>query len=96
MPQVNARTAPQGAVTYHTSDVVTVTSHPGYHNYTIGGKAARPMYQLSGHGIRGESGFVVIFGTATSYLLSIKAVLNAYQGSGQPTTRLHHGLHHFG
>lgn len=84
--QVNAKTALRVPVTT-TSDVVTVTSYPGYHNYTIGGKAATAdvtNYQATATDV--SQGYVVIFGTATSYLLSIKAVLNAYQGTGQPTT----------
>jgi hypothetical protein len=84
--QVNAKTALRVPVTT-TSDVVTVTSYPGYHNYTIGGKTATAdvtNYQATATDV--SQGYVVIFGTATSYLLSIKAVLNAYKGSGQPTT----------
>ena len=49
---------------------VTVVSYPGYHNYTVGGKAADADAYT--YNYVGEAGYVDIVATGNSYLYSIK------------------------
>lgn len=84
--QLNAKTTLRVPVT-STSDVVTVTSDPGYHNYNVGGVAATA--DVTNHTATASEvsvGYVVIYATGSSYLQSIKAVLNNYSGSGSSTS----------
>ena len=84
--QLNAKTTLRVPVT-STSDVVTVTSYPGYHNYAVGGTAATAdVTTHTATSSEVSQGYVVIYASATSYLYSIKAVLNAYTGSGTATS----------
>lgn len=56
-------------------DVVTVTSYPNYHNYTIGGVAATA--DVTNHKATSAEvaqGYVEVIATATSYLYQIKVV----------------------
>lgn len=56
-------------------DVVTVTSYPNYHNYTIGGVAATA--DITDHKATSAEvtqGYVEVIATATSYLYQIKVV----------------------
>ncbi len=58
-----------------TRDVVTVTSYPGYHNYTVGGEAATEdvtVHRATSAEVK--NGVVMVIATATSYLYSIKVV----------------------
>lgn len=58
-----------------TNDVVTVTSYPGYHNYTVGGTAAdADVVEHKALSTEVAQGYVEIVGTGSSYLYSIKVV----------------------
>jgi pectate lyase/pectin methylesterase-like acyl-CoA thioesterase len=84
--QFNAKTTLRVPVT-STSDVVTVTSCTGYHNYAVGGTAATAdVTTHTATSSEVSQGYVIIYGTGASYLKSIKAVLNNYTGSGQATS----------
>lgn len=58
-----------------TNDVVTVTSYPGYHNYTIGGTAA-DADAVDHKALTSEvaQGYVEVVATGDSYLYSIQVV----------------------
>lgn len=62
-------------------DVVTVTSYPNYHNYTIGGIAATTdVTEHKATSTEATQGYVEVIATATSYLYQIKVVhVNAIQ-----------------
>ena len=56
-------------------DVVTVTSYPGYHNYTVGGVAATAdVTEHKATTAEATKGYVEIVGTDGSYLYQIKVV----------------------
>ena len=56
-------------------DVVTVTSYPGYHNYTVGGVAASAdVTEHKATTAEAAQGYVEIVGTGSSYLYQIKVV----------------------
>ena len=56
-------------------DVVTVTSYPGYHNYTVGGVAATAdVTEHKATTAEAAQGYVEIVGTGSSYLYQIKVV----------------------
>lgn len=56
-------------------DVVTVTSYPGYHNYTVGGVAATADVTVhKATTAEATQGYVEIVGTGGSYLYQIKVV----------------------
>lgn len=56
-------------------DVVTVTSYPNYHNYTIGGVAATAdITDHKASSAEVAQGYVEVIATATSYLYQIKVV----------------------
>lgn len=56
-------------------DVVTVTSYPNYHNYTIGGIAATTdVTEHKATSTEATQGYVEVIATATSYLYQIKVV----------------------
>lgn len=58
-----------------TNDVVTVTSYPTYHDYTIGGTAAdADVVEHKALSAEVQQGYVEIVGTAASYLYSIQVV----------------------
>lgn len=76
--QFNAKTALRVPVTT-TSDVVTVTSATGYHNYNVGGVAATAdVTNHTATAAEVSAGYVVIYATGSSYLKSISVVLNKY------------------
>lgn len=62
-------------------DVVTVTSYPNYHNYTVGGIAATTdVTEHKATSAEVTQGYVEVIATATSYLYQIKVVqVNAIQ-----------------
>ena len=62
-------------------DVVTVTSYPNYHNYTICGIAATTdVTEHKATSTEATQGYVEVIATATSYLYQIKVVhVNAIQ-----------------
>lgn len=83
--QFNAKTALRIPVTA-AGDVVTVTSATGYHNYTVGGAAAtadKTTYTATAADV--AQGYVVIFGTGSSYLKSISVVLHKYTAPSSNT-----------
>ena len=56
-------------------DVVTVTSYPNYHNYTVGGIAATTdVTEHKATSTEVTQGYVEVIATATSYLYQIKVV----------------------
>ena len=56
-------------------DVVTVTSYPNYHNYTVGGIAATTdVTEHKATSAEVTQGYVEVIATATSYLYQIKVV----------------------
>ena len=56
-------------------DVVTVTSYPNYHNYTVGGIAATTdVTEHKATSAEVAQGYVEVIATATSYLYQIKVV----------------------
>ena len=56
-------------------DVVTVTSYPNYHNYTVGGIAATTdVTEHKATSAEVTQGYVEVIATATSYLFQIKVV----------------------
>ena len=56
-------------------DVVTVTSYPDYHNYTVGGVAATAdVTEHKATTAEATKGYVEIVGTGSSYLYQIKVV----------------------
>ena len=56
-------------------DVVTVTSYPNYHNYTVGGIAATTdVTEHKATSAEVTLGYVEVIATATSYLYQIKVV----------------------
>ncbi len=56
-------------------DVVTVTSYPNYHNYTVGGTAATAdVTEHKATSAEAAQGYVEIVGTGDSYLYQIKVV----------------------
>lgn len=56
-------------------DIVTITSYPNYHNYTVGGTAATAdVTEHKATTAEVAQGYVEIIGTAASYLYSIKVV----------------------
>lgn len=56
-------------------DVVTVTSYPKYHNYTIGGTAAtEDATEHKATSAEAAQGYVEVVATAASYLYSVKVV----------------------
>ena len=56
-------------------DVVTVTSYPKYHNYTVGGIAATTdVTEHKATSAEVTQGYVEVIATATSYLYQIKVV----------------------
>ena len=58
-----------------TKDVVTVTSYPNYHNYTVGGIAATTdVTEHKATSAEVTQGYVEVIATATSYLYQIKVV----------------------
>ena len=69
-------------------DVVTVTSYPNYHNYTVGGTAATAdVTEHKATTAEVAQGYVEIIGTATSYLYNIKVVhVSAIQEKALYTT----------
>ena len=69
-------------------DVVTVTSYPNYHNYTVGGPAATAdVTEHKATTAEVAQGYVEIIGTATSYLYNIKVVhVSAIQEKALYTT----------
>ncbi|MBM6994027.1 MAG: hypothetical protein I3J02_12335 [Prevotella sp.] len=86
--QFNAKTALRIPVTT-TSDVVTVTSDPGYHNYTVGGVAATAdVTTHTATSSEVSAGYVVIYATANSYLQSISVVQYNYTAPSTTATAL--------
>lgn len=85
--QFNAKTALRVPVSA-TGDVVTVTSDPGYHNFTVGGAAATAdVTTHAATASEASAGYVTIYATANSYLQSIKVVLtNSTASSGSSST----------
>ena len=69
-------------------DVVTITSYPNYHNYTVGGTAATAdVTEHKATTAEVAQGYVEIIGTATSYLYNIKVVhVSAIQEKALYTT----------
>ena len=69
-------------------DIVTVTSYPGYHNYTVGGTAATAdVTEHKATTAEVAQGYVEIIGTSTSYLYNIKVVhVSAIQEKALYTT----------
>lgn len=69
-------------------DVVTVTSYPNYHNYTVGGTAATAdVTEHKATTAEVAQGYVEIIGTAASYLYNIKVVhVSAIQEKALYTT----------
>ena len=69
-------------------DVVTVTSYPNYHNYTVGETAATAdVTEHKATTAEVAQGYVEIIGTATSYLYNIKVVhVSAIQEKALYTT----------
>lgn len=58
-----------------TKDIVTITSYPNYHNYTVGGTAATAdVTEHKATTAEVAQGYVEIIGTAASYLYNIKVV----------------------
>lgn len=56
-------------------DVVTVTSYPNYHNYTVGGVAATAdVTDHKATSAEVAQGYVEVIATATSYLYQVKVV----------------------
>lgn len=56
-------------------DIVTITSYPNYHNYTVGGTAATAdVTEHKATTVEVAQGYVEIIGTAASYLYNIKVV----------------------
>lgn len=56
-------------------DIVTITSYPNYHNYTVGGTAATAdVTEHKATTAEVAQGYVEIIGTAASYLYNIKVV----------------------
>ena len=56
-------------------DIVTITSYPSYHNYTVGGTAATAdVTEHKATTAEVAQGYVEIIGTAASYLYNIKVV----------------------
>ena len=79
--QFNAKTSLRIPVT-STSDVVTVVSYPGYHNYKVGGVAAsadKTTHKATTSEV--SQGYVEIFSTGNSYLFSISVVQYKYVAS---------------
>lgn len=71
---------------YSTSDVLTVTSAKGYHNFTVGGNAATAditSYTPTSTDV--SNGWVEIKSTGSSYLKSIKLVTNGSSPSSTGT-----------
>ncbi len=84
--QVNAKTTLRIPVT-STSDVVTVTSYPGYHNYALGGTAvSSDKVTHTATATEVSQGYVVLYTSATSYLYSIQVAMQNYTGSGTATS----------
>lgn len=69
-------------------DVVTVTSYPNYHNYTVGGTAATAdVTEHKATTAEVAQGYVEIISTAASYLYNIKVVhVSAIQEKALYTT----------
>ena len=69
-------------------DIVTITSYPNYHNYTVGGTAATAdVTDHKATTAEVAQGYVEIIGTATSYLYNIKVVhVSAIQEKALYTT----------
>lgn len=69
-------------------DIVTITSYPNYHNYTVGGTAATAdVTEHKATTAEVAQGYVEIFGTAASYLYNIKVVhVSAIQEKALYTT----------
>ena len=69
-------------------DIVTVTSYPNYHNYTVGGAAATAdATEHKATTAEVAKGYVEIIGTSTSYLYNIKVVhVSAIQEKALYTT----------
>ena len=69
-------------------DIVTVTSYPNYHNYTVGGAAATTdVTEHKATTAEVAKGYVEIIGTSTSYLYNIKVVhVSAIQEKALYTT----------
>lgn len=69
-------------------DIVTITSYPNYHNYTVGGTAATAdVTEHKATTAEVAQGYVEIIGTATSYLYNIKVVhVSAIQEKALYTT----------
>lgn len=56
-------------------DIVTITSYPNYHNYTVGGTAATAdVTEHKATTAEVAQGYVEIIGTAASYIYNIKVV----------------------
>ena len=56
-------------------DIVTITSYPNYHNYTVGGTAATAdVTEHKATTAEVAQGYVEIIGTAASYLYNIKVI----------------------
>lgn len=84
--QFNAKTTLRVPVT-STSDIVTVTSCTGYHNYAVGGTAATAdVTKHTATSSEVSTGYVVIYGTGSSYLKSIKVEMFNYTGNGTATS----------
>jgi len=84
--QLNAKTALRIPVTSN-SDVVTVTSDTGYHNYTVGGVAATA--DVTAHTATSAevtAGYVVIYATASSYLQKITVKQNNYTATSSSSS----------
>ena len=69
-------------------DIVTITSYPNYHNYTVGGTAATAdVTEHKATTAEVAQGYVEIIGTAASYLYNIKVVhVSAIQEKALYTT----------
>ena len=68
-------------------DVVTVTSYPNYHNYTVGGTATADVTEHKATTAEVAQGYVEIISTAASYLYNIKVVhVSAIQEKALYTT----------
>ena len=69
-------------------DIVTITSYPNYHNYTVGGTAATAdVTEHKATTAEVAQGYVEIIGTAANYLYNIKVVhVSAIQEKALYTT----------
>lgn len=79
--QINANTYLRIAV-YNVGDKITITAHPGYHNYTIGDKTATgATFSYTATATDVQNGWAQFKALATCYLLSIRLDSGESDGS---------------